>query len=166
VKSPSELLAETQVGTSLVESRTGRVVRLSPAGAFVLVPGITPEPTLARRVRSVSEEDLRGALAQGEPVLLAFEGGDPSRPVIRGIVTTESATPNLDHLLAPSVRLPAEVRVDGARVVIEGEQEVVLNCGKASITLRRDGKVVVRGTEIVTQADGRLRLRGGKVEVN
>jgi len=40
----------------------------------------------------------------------------------------------------------AEARVDGKRVVLEGNDEVVLKCGEASITLRRDGKIILRGS--------------------
>ena len=65
---------------------------------------------------------------------------------------------------APARR--TEARVDGKRVVIEGEHEVVLRCGEASITLRRDGKVVLRGAYIETTAKGLNRIRGGSVKIN
>jgi len=56
--------------------------------------------------------------------------------------------------------------VDGKRVVLEGDQEVVLRCGDASITLRRDGKIVLRGAYIETTATGLNRIRGGSVKIN
>lgn len=43
---------------------------------------------------------------------------------------------------------------------------LVLRCGKASISLREDGKVVIRGTEIVTIASRSNRVKGGSVEIN
>jgi len=51
-------------------------------------------------------------------------------------------------------------------VVLEAEQEVVLRCGDASITLRRDGKVVLRGAYVETRAKGLNRIRGGSVKIN
>ena len=39
-----------------------------------------------------------------------------------------------------------EADVDGARVRICARDEVVIACGQASITLRRNGRVVIRGT--------------------
>jgi len=65
---------------------------------------------------------------------------------------------------APSSRL--EAHVDGERVEIEGHDEVVLRCGEASITLRRDGRVAIRGTRVETEALGTNRVKGGIVEIN
>ncbi len=61
---------------------------------------------------------------------------------------------------------PGEAHVDGQRVVIEGRDEVVLRCGQASITLRRNGKVVIRGVYVETHAAGVNRIKGGSVQVN
>jgi hypothetical protein len=41
-----------------------------------------------------------------------------------------------------------------------------LRCGEASISLSRDGKVVIRGRHIVSHASGVNRIRGGSVELN
>lgn len=59
-----------------------------------------------------------------------------------------------------------EARVDGKRVVIEGQDEIVLKCGEASITLRRNGKVIVKGTNLESKATGTHRIKGGSVEIN
>lgn len=70
---------------------------------------------------------------------------------------------------APPDPLPArklEAKVDGKRIVIEGEDEIVLVCGKASITLRRNGKVVVRGTYVETHSTGCNRVKGASVKIN
>ena len=81
-----------------------------------------------------------------------------------------SATP-LQALLAtranqPSDKPPLEARLDGKRVVLEGRDEVVLKCGDASITLRRDGKVILRGAYVETNARGVNRIKGGSVKIN
>jgi hypothetical protein len=59
-----------------------------------------------------------------------------------------------------------EAHVDGQRVVIEGRDEVVLRCGKASLTLRRNGQVLLRGINIRTEADEVHKIKGGKVQIN
>jgi hypothetical protein len=56
--------------------------------------------------------------------------------------------------------------VDGARVRIVARDEVVIACGPASITLRRNGRVIIRGTHVETRAAGTNRIRGGQVRVN
>jgi hypothetical protein len=59
-----------------------------------------------------------------------------------------------------------EAHVDGQRVTLEGSDEIVLKCGQASITLRRNGKVIIRGTYVETHSSGVNRIKGGSVQVN
>jgi uncharacterized protein (DUF2345 family) len=59
-----------------------------------------------------------------------------------------------------------DVMVDDKRIEIEGQDEVVLRCGKASITLRRNGRVVIRGTYVESRSSGTNRIKGGSVLIN
>lgn len=65
---------------------------------------------------------------------------------------------------APAMTFEADV--DGARVRITARDEVVIQCGKASITLRRNGRVVIRGSHVETASTGTNRIKGGQVRVN
>ena len=56
--------------------------------------------------------------------------------------------------------------MDGSRVRISAKDEVVIQCGQASITLRRNGRVVIRGTYVETASSGTNRVKGGQVRVN
>ena len=67
---------------------------------------------------------------------------------------------------APSPGSKLEAKVDGKKIIIEGEDEIVLVCGRASITLRRNGKVVVRGTYVETHSTGCNRVKGSSVKIN
>lgn len=67
---------------------------------------------------------------------------------------------------APTPPLPLEARVDGQRVVIEAQDEVVIKCGRATITLRRNGKIIIKGDYVETRATGTNRIKGGSVQVN
>ncbi len=109
----------------------------------------------------------------GRQVALLFASGDLRRPVIMGFIHNP-----LDELLENFV-LPAEsvetssvaappevVKVDGRQVIIEGEEEVVLKCGDASITLTKAGKIVIRGKYLLSRASGVNRILGGSVQVN
>lgn len=97
-----------------------------------------------------------------------------SKPVWK-VVALDPAAPRLSVAPRPKARLaadeapapPVEVAlVDGKRVVIEGADEIVLRCGEASITLRRNGKVVIRGTYLESHAAGTNRIKGGSVQIN
>ena len=52
------------------------------------------------------------------------------------------------------------------RHVFSARREIVLRCGKASITLTRSGKVIIRGTQVSTHATGTNRIKGGSVRIN
>jgi len=49
---------------------------------------------------------------------------------------------------------------------VEAADELVLRCGQASIVLRRNGRVVIRGTYVETRAKGVNRIKGGSVLIN
>lgn len=50
--------------------------------------------------------------------------------------------------------------------MIDAADELVLRCGQASITLRRNGRVLINGTHVETQAEGVNRIKGGSVQIN
>lgn len=152
-------------------------------------PGSRGGPHAARRTLPLEPEALRSAVAQRQGVMLLFENGDPRLPVIIGLMQVESTTPLLDAMLSepkpeaatepaspsepekapePEVNSaePMEAHVDGKRVVIEGADEIVLKCGQASITLRRNGKLILKGTYVETHSTGVNRIKGGSVQIN
>jgi Domain of unknown function (DUF6484) len=168
-------LADAGAGTALSGARVkvGHLASGStPAELLVDFDGSAAGPVVARSVLTLDEAAIAGAVAGRRPVVLLFENEDPKLPIIVGMLTPDPGASLLHSLLqAPAATTaspskPVEARVDGKRVVLEGDQEVVLRCGEASITLRRDGKVVVRGTYIETTAKGVNRIRGGSVKIN
>jgi hypothetical protein len=126
-------------------------------------------PLPARTTVPLAPEQLQQAISSRQGVVLMFENGDRTRPLILGLVQEVSASPLVDAILE---ELPApervEATVDGKpRVIeIEGEEEIVLRCGQASITLRRNGKILIRGVQVETRASGTNRIKGGSVQIN
>ncbi|MBN2576211.1 MAG: hypothetical protein JXP73_16745 [Deltaproteobacteria bacterium] len=148
------------------------MVRNSKPGALLVdFPGNAAGPVPARSVAALDEAALRDAVASRQEVVLLFENQDPRLPIVVGLLAREPGAALLGSLLQTPAATPApakrtEARVDGKRVVIEGEQEVTLRCGDATITLRRDGKLILRGAYIETTAKGLNRIRGGSVKIN
>jgi hypothetical protein len=142
------------------------VVVTARAGAVTIDYEGNPRGPLAARVSAaIDDAALEVAARERQDALIFFDGGDPGKPVLTALL--RSATPHIDAVLAGPLPAAEKVaKVDGKRVLIEGREEVVLKCGKATLTLRRDGKVVLRGVNVTTQADGVHKVRGGKVEIN
>lgn len=133
-------------------------------------PGNTAGPIAARLAAVVDAKSMQAAVSSRQQVVLLFESGDPRLPFIMGLVQATTSTPLVDALLEEQSQVPrpapVEAKVDGRRVVIEGKDEIVLQCGEASITLRRNGKVIVKGTYLESRATGIHRIKGGSVEIN
>lgn len=166
-KESGTLPHETE-STRLYGSRVGWVVGFEPTrGLLVDFEGNPHGPLPALSTVPLEAQAVRQAVASRQRAVLLFEEGDPRRPLLVGLVHPVSPTPLLDALLEPAAESTAHTAtVDGQRVVIEGKDEVVLVCGEASITLRRNGRVLIKGVQLETSASGRNRIRGGSVEIN
>jgi hypothetical protein len=78
-------------------------------------------------------------------------------------VTMMDGQPLILGLIQPP---PSEVEVDGEKLVLEARREVTLRCGKASITMTADGRVTIRGTQVLSRSDGPNRVQGASVQLN
>ena len=106
-----------------------------------------------------STQDVHGCHI-GRQVVLMFEGGDPHRPIIVGCLQRADGWPfpnNAGHV---------EVESDGARIIVGAKEQLVLRCGKASITLTKSGKVLIHGTYLSNRSSGVIRIKGGSVQLN
>jgi hypothetical protein len=127
-----------------------------PIVAFAGAPGDGPVP--ARSTIDLSEADVDRELA------LLFERGDPRKPLVMGRLHQRSAHPARAAIEIP--REGSEVAADGRRLEFSAEEEIVLRCGKASITLTRAGKILIRGAYLLTRSSGVNRIQGGSVQIN
>ncbi|PTL77835.1 DUF6484 domain-containing protein [Vitiosangium sp. GDMCC 1.1324] len=153
-------------------TRLGWLIGSDAEGHFLVdYDGNRAGPLTARRTITLKPEELRDAIATRRRAVLLFENGDPRLPLVVGMEQVQSPTPLTDAVLEASLPTPApqqpmEAHVDGKQVVIEGKDEIVLQCGQASITLRRNGKVIIKGTYIETHSEGVNRIKGGSVHFN
>jgi Domain of unknown function (DUF6484) len=134
----------------------GVLMGFDDSGApLVVFPGNLVEQAVPARTTASLEHGHIGA-----EVALMFEQGDPARPLVLG------------RILHPEVALnPAENRryqaiVDDQRLELTAEREIVLRCGKATITLTRAGKILLRGTYLFSRSTGVNKIKGGSVQLN
>lgn len=146
----------------------GTIVQINIRGqALVDFPGNLVGPVEARSVVSVPRPDEE-TIGRGIEVLLMFDDGNPSAPIIVGVVREELCPTETSSLrpLEPSISPTREVLVDGKKIVFDAKEEIHLLCGKSSIKLRKDGKIEVKGTELVSRSSGTNRIKGGSVAIN
>jgi hypothetical protein len=108
-------------------------------------------PVFARTTVPLSGNEI------GREVVVVFERGDSARPIITGVLLC--STP-------PAQAAPVEIRMDGEQLVFSAQKEIVLRCGKSSITLTRAGKVLIRGAYLLSRSSGVNRIKGGSVQIN
>jgi len=138
----------------------GTLIGFSGAG-YPLIDLVHAASVAARSVVPLDTEAI------GRDVALLFEGGDPSRPMVIGVIQPPMPSLSAEGDAEPSAQpSPLEVEADGKRVVLAGTHEVVLRCGKSSIQLLSDGTIRIRGTNVLSRASATNRIRGGNVQIN
>lgn len=130
----------------------GVLESVSPSGeARVAVPDFGLRGLLARSLCDLSETEV------GHQVALGFEGSDPLRPIVLGLMFRPHA-----HALTP----PRVLKVDGQDVILSAQGSLELRCGEAVIRMEADGRIELRGTYVTSQASATQRIRGGSVQIN
>lgn len=149
-----------------IEPCVGRLVEISSDGqAMVDYQYNHGEPVPARSIIAELPEHVN-INAHRQPVLLVFENGNPNLPIIVGFINeTLSNFPNNKELTLP-IKRPELVTRDNESIVIDAEKEIELRCGKSSVILKKNGKVVIKGTEIVSRAAKANKIKGAVVNIN
>jgi len=147
--------------------RVGKIITVNEGGqTFVDFPGNTQGPVSARLTNSIKPGMLQKTVSADRDVLLVFENNDPGLPIIIDTLyslvdeITESST------IALETEIPKDVLIDGKRVTFDAKEEIVLRCGKASVILSRDGKIVIKGTHLLSRSRGMNKIKGGAVHIN
>lgn len=141
----------------------GWIARVDDQGIWVDAADDDAGPRLALSVVPLSRAELDAAAADRRDVVLMSVVGT-GQPVLLGLC--QPVPPVEAKLPADAEGIEASVDGDSRKLRIEGQDEVVLRCGKASITLRRNGRVVIRGVQVESRATGRNRIKGGAVLIN
>lgn len=94
----------------------------------------------------------------GKQVLLTFVNDNPECPVIIGfLVEPDDKNSDSCHI---------NFEIDGERLLLTAEREIVLRCGEGSITLTRAGKIIIKGTYVLSRSSGYNKIKGSAVDIN
>lgn len=144
--------------------------RLAPAAARTtnsdeFLGGLAPQRGV---VLEVTEDGLihidvgRGIAHPCE--VLQSTTGEPYQPGDRVLAALPRDTVGLGVVLG---RIGPYVQGQPAQEVkLVAAQTLSLRCGEASIDLRADGKVMIRGDDVLVRAKGTQRIRAGTVAIN
>ena len=128
----------------------GVVIGFDSGAPLVVFPGNPKETAIAAPSLTELASDEIGA-----EVALLFQDGDPGRPLVVG------------RIVEPVRRVSSpQITRDGERVCIVGEERIELRCGEATILMEKDGRIIIRGTYVTTQASATNRIRGGSIDLN
>ena len=105
---------------------------------------------------------------KGQKVALVFEQGDSNKPILMGPIVSPTSNHSIDAAddNQKSKELDQAFSDDGERITFNAKKEIVLRCGKSSITLTRAGKILLRGAYLLSRSSGANRIKGGSVQIN
>ena len=122
-----------------------------PLVRFAEAPG--PEPLAARAAPALSAEHV------GRDVAILCESGNPTQPIIVGLM-------HRAKIDAAETADPVGSRREEVDLDLSAQRQITLRCGKASITLTRAGKIIVRGTYVLSRSSGVNKIKGGSIQLN
>lgn len=132
---------------------TGRLAGFSEAGWPLVDFDGNPVTGGAVEARNACPELARRDGAPiGAELLLQFVQGDPTRPVVVGVMQPPA---------------PAwQAQLDDEVLQLRATRRIELSCGASSIVLGADGKVVIKGAHLLSRSSGPNKIRGASVEIN
>ncbi|MDY6994023.1 MAG: DUF6484 domain-containing protein [Pseudomonadota bacterium] len=95
-------------------------------------------------------------------VALLFAEGNLKKPIIMGLIHNGLEIFPENQLVEKNIK----VQLDGEEIVLSAAKEIVLQCGQASITLTRAGKILIRGAYVLSRSSGVNRIKGASVQIN
>ncbi len=166
-KHSAENITELNISQKIEGVRVGQVIDIDESGKILVnYPENTRGPVPARFTRSVDIESLKLAEKDSLQVLLVFENNDPELPIIIDLLSSLIDDISTIDGTTLETKEPDDIIVDGRRMIFEAQREIVLRCGKGKIVVNADGKIVIKGTNVVSYSSGRNKIKGGSVLIN
>jgi hypothetical protein len=147
--------------------RIGNITDITDEGQVLVdFAGNHLGPLSARFAGSMESKLKKIFEATDHKVLLVFEDGDPNLPVIIDTICDSIVETPKKNPVALQMDESENVFIDGKRFTFDAKEQIVLRCGKSSITLTRAGKVLIRGAYLLNRSSGVNRIKGGSVQIN
>ena len=149
----------SHAGVQLV---SGHLTGVDDEGRLLFRPeGSTEAPVPVAIGIESSDGALLKAARQNRRALVALTGDRTPRRILVGLVRERVSTRAITA--RPGT---LEVGMDGETLKLTAEHDIELRCGEASIKLRRDGKVEINGTNVLSASRGPNRIKGATIALN
>lgn len=122
---------------------------------LVVFPGNLEESGIIAKSTTVFNRDDIGC-----EVALLFVNADKRSPLVIGRIQHPKTE------IQAEVSEPVAIKLDDEHLIFSAKQSITLKCGKASITLTKAGKVIIRGDYVLSRSSGVNRIKGGSVQIN
>ncbi len=151
--------------TPVPTAQLGKLIGIDRVGkCWVDFPGNQQGPVQAR-LTATAAANLAEAMPDTD-LLLVLEDADRRRPIVLDVLVPNQQQPGLSAADATRPANPWLVSADGKTLRISAQQELSLRCGRASITLKPNGKIVLKGDHLLSYSRGTNRIKGGSVQIN
>jgi len=146
----------------------GKIAGMNEYGEiFVLFDDHEPVP--ARMVSGIKFDLMKKANIDRE-VLLVFEKGNPSLPIIIALMTDPfehlSLNPSINHSKDILKVHAQKIEFKADEISLEADEKISFKCTNSNISLFKDGKIVQKGKRILSKAIEMIRIVGGAVRIN
>ncbi|MEJ2045830.1 MAG: DUF6484 domain-containing protein [Reinekea sp.] len=160
--------SDSSTGTKEVSVSPGyKIAKLvsTDDSSTVMVQWGSHSPTPARHLSNIDLSELLGTVNSGKEVMITFIDNDVKQPVITGVMASVVGDMVQGASEAGNKAVTKVIR-DGESIIISANEQITLTCGKSSLILREDGKIVTKGDNILSRASATHKIKGCKVEVN
>lgn len=161
-ESPVEIVELKKLQIESIEgTRVGKLTSVKNNGQVMVDFADNPfGPLAARSSVEIKFEDVK------RNVLLTFDKNDPRLPIIIGFIKDQPVVTGPLQEIALDKKELKDIILDGERVVFDAKKEIVLRCGKGSVTIRADGKIVIKGTNLLSRSKGMNKIKGAAISIN
>ena len=176
---PSTTINNEQDTNSLAQGLLiGKIIALSENGNPLIA---FDEQTKGLPVEALTTVAI-DASSIGKDVAISFAQNQGGMPIVMGVirrllddvitqqqpgqVVEPSVNPEVDLSSAIDSTNKPEIIVDGNKIELSAPEEITLRCGKASITLNKNGKILLKGEHVLNRMAGAFKVKSGSVHLN
>jgi hypothetical protein len=161
-KQPEEQNDFVNISTRAIDGvRVGSLVSARNKDQILVdYPGNPDRPLQARSIINLT------AANENKEILLTFENGNPHLPIIVGLLQKHPVISKVSKEVLLDRETVKDIAIDGERIVFDAGKEIMLRCGEGSVKIRKDGKIIIKGTNIVSRAKGTNKIKGASVNIN